>query len=149
MKITREDVLRVAELAHLELSDAEVETYRGQLDSILEYVGKLNQLDTANVEPMAGGHPSEILNLRSEIAPTAPATPATSGISNLRSESVVDAPSPRQPASARAAAENPAFRDDVPWPAPPILPADALRAAPDPASEPSGAFFRVPKVIER
>ncbi|HXN65235.1 MAG TPA: Asp-tRNA(Asn)/Glu-tRNA(Gln) amidotransferase subunit GatC [Candidatus Acidoferrales bacterium] len=53
MKITREDVLRVAELAHLELSDAEVEKYREQLDSILEYAGKLNELDTSNVEPMA------------------------------------------------------------------------------------------------
>lgn len=155
MKITREDVLRVAELAHLELTAPEVETFRDQLDSILEYVEKLNQLDTANVEPMAGGHPAEILNpseildLRSEIAPSAPATPATSGISNLRSERAADAPSPTLAASTRAAAENPAFRDDVPWPAPPILPADALRAAPDAASEPSGAFFRVPKVIER
>ncbi len=53
MKISREDVLRVAELAYLELSEAEIETYRTQLDSILEYVGKLNELDTTNVEPMA------------------------------------------------------------------------------------------------
>jgi aspartyl-tRNA(Asn)/glutamyl-tRNA(Gln) amidotransferase subunit C len=53
MKISREDVLRVAELAHLELSEAEVETYRRQLDSILEYIGKLNELDTAGVAPMA------------------------------------------------------------------------------------------------
>ena len=53
MKISREDVLRVAELAHLELSEAEIETYRAQLDSILEYAGKLNELDTANVPPMA------------------------------------------------------------------------------------------------
>ena len=53
MKISREDVLRVAELAHLELSEAEVETYRQQLDSILSYVDKLNRLDTADVEPMA------------------------------------------------------------------------------------------------
>jgi aspartyl-tRNA(Asn)/glutamyl-tRNA(Gln) amidotransferase subunit C len=53
MKISREDVLRVAELAYLELSEAELETYRAQLDEILEYIGKLNELDTANVEPMA------------------------------------------------------------------------------------------------
>ena len=53
MKITREDVLYVAELAHLELSAAEVETYRQQLDSILTYIDKLNQLDTSAVEPMA------------------------------------------------------------------------------------------------
>ena len=53
VRISREEVLRVAELAHLELSSAEVEKLRTQLDSILEYVGKLNELDTSNVEPMA------------------------------------------------------------------------------------------------
>ncbi len=53
MKISREEVLHVAELAHLELSEAEVETYRSQLDSILTYIDKLNELDTAAVEPMA------------------------------------------------------------------------------------------------
>ncbi len=53
MKITREDVLRVADLAYLELSESELETYRAQIDEILEYIGKLNELDTANVAPMA------------------------------------------------------------------------------------------------
>ena len=53
MKITREDVLRVADLAYLDLSDAELDTYRAQIDEILEYVGKLNELDTTNAEPMA------------------------------------------------------------------------------------------------
>jgi aspartyl-tRNA(Asn)/glutamyl-tRNA(Gln) amidotransferase subunit C len=53
MKISREDVLRVAELSNLELSEGELETYRAQIDEILEYIGKLNELDTTNVEPMA------------------------------------------------------------------------------------------------
>ena len=53
MKLTREDVLKVAELAHLELSHAEVEMYRGQLESILTYIEKLDQLDTTAVEPLA------------------------------------------------------------------------------------------------
>jgi aspartyl-tRNA(Asn)/glutamyl-tRNA(Gln) amidotransferase subunit C len=53
MKITREDVLRVAELAHLELSASEVDAYQRDLDSILTYVEKLNSLDTSGVEPMA------------------------------------------------------------------------------------------------
>src|ERR1700739_3610206 len=53
MKITREEVLRVAELAHLELSEAEIEMFSRQLDSILTYVDKLHELDTSNVEPMA------------------------------------------------------------------------------------------------
>ena len=53
MKISREDVLRVAELAYLELTEAEIETYRAQLDEVLEYISKLNELDTTKVEPMA------------------------------------------------------------------------------------------------
>lgn len=53
MKISREDVLRVAELAHLELSAEEIEIYRGQLDAILSYIGKLEELDVTEVEPMA------------------------------------------------------------------------------------------------
>ena len=53
MKISREDVVRVADLAYLELSETELETYRKQIDEILEYIGKLNELDTTNVEPMA------------------------------------------------------------------------------------------------
>ncbi len=52
VKITREDVIRVADLAYLELSETELETYRAQIDEILEYIGKLNELDTANVAPM-------------------------------------------------------------------------------------------------
>jgi len=53
VKISREDVLRVAELAYLDLSEAELETYRAQIDEILEYIGKLNELDTNKVAPMA------------------------------------------------------------------------------------------------
>ena len=53
MKISREDVLRVAELAHLGLSAEEVETYRNQFDRILSYIDKLNELDITDVEPMA------------------------------------------------------------------------------------------------
>ena len=53
MKISREDVLRVAQLAHLDLAPEEVETYRGQLDEILSYIGKLQELDVSDVEPMA------------------------------------------------------------------------------------------------
>ena len=52
MKISREDVLKVAALANLELTDAEVETYRGQLDDILTYIDKLNEVDTSLIEPM-------------------------------------------------------------------------------------------------
>lgn len=53
MKISREEVLRVAELAHLELSDPEIEKFRVQLDGILTYIDKLKELDVSGVEPMA------------------------------------------------------------------------------------------------
>jgi aspartyl-tRNA(Asn)/glutamyl-tRNA(Gln) amidotransferase subunit C len=53
MKISREDVVRVAELAYLDLSETELETYGKQVDEILEYIDKLNELDTTHVEPMA------------------------------------------------------------------------------------------------
>jgi aspartyl-tRNA(Asn)/glutamyl-tRNA(Gln) amidotransferase subunit C len=52
MKISREDVVRVAELAHLGLAPEEVDKYREQLDGILTYVEKLNELDLEKVEPM-------------------------------------------------------------------------------------------------
>jgi aspartyl-tRNA(Asn)/glutamyl-tRNA(Gln) amidotransferase subunit C len=57
MKISREEVLRVAQLAHLDLAPEEVETYRGQLDEILSYVGKLQELDISDVEPMTQTRP--------------------------------------------------------------------------------------------
>ena len=52
MKISREDVLRVAELAHLELTPEEIASYQSQLDDILSYIDKLNEIDVSNVEPM-------------------------------------------------------------------------------------------------
>jgi len=52
MKISTEDVLRVAALANLELTETEVETYREQLDDILTYIDKLNEIDTSSIEPM-------------------------------------------------------------------------------------------------
>jgi aspartyl-tRNA(Asn)/glutamyl-tRNA(Gln) amidotransferase subunit C len=52
MKISRDDVLRVAELAQLELTAEEISAYQEQLDGILTYIGKLNQIDVANVAPM-------------------------------------------------------------------------------------------------
>ena len=53
MKISREDVVRVAELANLELTPAEVDTYQAQLDQILGYVDKLKEVDVSKVEPMS------------------------------------------------------------------------------------------------
>lgn len=53
MNISRDDVLHVAELAHLELTDVEVEKFREQLDGILSYIDKLKEVDVSGVESMA------------------------------------------------------------------------------------------------
>ncbi len=53
MALKEEDVRYIAALAHLELSGDEVKRFLPQLDSILQYVAKLNELDTAGIEPMA------------------------------------------------------------------------------------------------
>ncbi len=51
MSITREDVLKVAELARLALTDAEIELYTNQLQRILKHVEKLSELPTIGIEP--------------------------------------------------------------------------------------------------
>ncbi|RLA90257.1 MAG: Asp-tRNA(Asn)/Glu-tRNA(Gln) amidotransferase subunit GatB [Deltaproteobacteria bacterium] len=53
MKITRNDVKHVASLARLGLSDKEIDSFSIQLNAILEYMEKLNELDTTNVKPTA------------------------------------------------------------------------------------------------
>jgi aspartyl-tRNA(Asn)/glutamyl-tRNA(Gln) amidotransferase subunit C len=53
MKVTEKDVSYVADLANLELSKDERVAMVRDLNSILDYIDRLNQLDTSNVEPMA------------------------------------------------------------------------------------------------
>ena len=53
MKITEQEVRRVADLANLALSDDEIARMAQDLDGILSHIDKLKELDTANVEPMA------------------------------------------------------------------------------------------------
>jgi aspartyl-tRNA(Asn)/glutamyl-tRNA(Gln) amidotransferase subunit C len=52
-KVTVEDVQRVAELAHLELTPDESGRMLTDLNAILDYVAELNQLDTSGVAPLA------------------------------------------------------------------------------------------------
>lgn len=53
--ITTEEIRKIAALAHLEITDAEVELYTPQMQSIVEYVEQLNELDTESIEPALGG----------------------------------------------------------------------------------------------
>ena len=51
MKITRDDVLYVADLARLELDEASIDAFAEQIANILDYVDMLNRVDTAGVSP--------------------------------------------------------------------------------------------------
>jgi aspartyl-tRNA(Asn)/glutamyl-tRNA(Gln) amidotransferase subunit C len=53
MKVTEKDVTYVADLANLELSSEERAAMLRDLNSILDYIDKLNELDTSTVPPMA------------------------------------------------------------------------------------------------
>jgi aspartyl-tRNA(Asn)/glutamyl-tRNA(Gln) amidotransferase subunit C len=53
MPITRTDVEKIADLALLELSGAEADSFTNQLSAILGYIDQLNELDTADVPPMS------------------------------------------------------------------------------------------------
>ena len=53
MKVTEKDVAYVADLANLELTEEERATMLRDLNSILDYVDRLNELDTSEVDPMA------------------------------------------------------------------------------------------------
>ncbi len=50
--ISREEVLHIAKLAKLKLTEDEIELFREQLGRVLEYFRKLEELDTEGVEPM-------------------------------------------------------------------------------------------------
>ncbi len=108
MKVSEKDVLYVADLANLELTDDERRRMLKDLNSILEYIDRLNQLDTSGVEPMAQ-------------LPTRYGDAAGSGSTQFEHALRADAQ--------RASLDREA----------------ALRNAP----EADGAFFKVPKVIEK
>ena len=67
MEISREEVLHVAKLARLALTDDEVERFRGQLSAILEAVGKVSELDLEGIEPTS--HPLDVVNVLAEDEP--------------------------------------------------------------------------------
>ena len=53
------DVRQVAKLAHLEISDEEVALYTPQMAEIVKYVEQLNEINTAEIDPMLGGLTAE------------------------------------------------------------------------------------------
>jgi aspartyl-tRNA(Asn)/glutamyl-tRNA(Gln) amidotransferase subunit C len=107
MAITEQDVVYVADLANLELTAEERTRFVKDLNSILEYIGRLNELNTDEVPPMA-----QVFNRFS--------SSQGAGI---------------QPGSVQ--------RDDV------VRAGLPQKAALQNAPATDGAFFKVPKVIER
>ena len=79
MAITRNEVLHVARLARLELSDEEVERFQEQLNAILEAVGKVAELDLSDVEPTA--HPLDLANVWAADEPR-PCLPVEEALAN-------------------------------------------------------------------
>jgi aspartyl-tRNA(Asn)/glutamyl-tRNA(Gln) amidotransferase subunit C len=79
MAITRDEVLHVARLARLELTDDDVERFTEQLSAILEAVAKVSELDLSDVEPTA--HPLDFVNVWREDEPR-PSLPAEEALAN-------------------------------------------------------------------
>ncbi len=52
-RIDQAEVRKVAKLSRLDLSEEEIAEFTGQLSAILDYVAKMNELDTSDVEPLA------------------------------------------------------------------------------------------------
>jgi aspartyl-tRNA(Asn)/glutamyl-tRNA(Gln) amidotransferase subunit C len=85
MALTQEEVLHVAELARLNLNPEEVDLFTRQLNDILNYVEKLQEVDTTGVPPLA--HPVPIFNVFRE-------DQVTPGLS--RDEGLANAPDPEE-----------------------------------------------------
>lgn len=66
MAVTKKDVEKIAELARLKFSEEELENFTPQMNEILFYMDKLNELDTENVKPLS--HPVEQSNVFREDA---------------------------------------------------------------------------------
>jgi aspartyl-tRNA(Asn)/glutamyl-tRNA(Gln) amidotransferase subunit C len=67
MTISRADVLHVARLARLDIPEDAIERVQEELGAILEAVGKVSELDLADVEPTS--HPLDLVNVWGEDEP--------------------------------------------------------------------------------
>ncbi len=79
MSLTADEVNKVAHLARLELTPAELESMTRQLSSIVAYIDKLQELNTDNVEPLA--HALDVANVFRDDEP-APSLPVDQALAN-------------------------------------------------------------------
>jgi len=69
-KVDRKTVEYVAKLARIDLADSEKEAFSQQLSKILDYIDKLKQLDTENIEPLRNLHQSRDVLRKDQAKPS-------------------------------------------------------------------------------
>ncbi len=79
MSLSKADVLRVAHLGRLELTEETAAKMADQLSQVLDYFAKLNELDTDSVEPLS--HPGALSSVFREDVPT-PSLPVEEALKN-------------------------------------------------------------------
>ena len=72
MALTRQEVEKVATLARLKLSEEELQRFTKELGAIVEYIEKINELDTSAVEPMAHALAEENFYREDEVGQSLP-----------------------------------------------------------------------------
>jgi len=75
-KVSNDEVRHIAQLARLELSDAEIERFAGELGAILAYVDQLREVNVEDVEPTAHATGGENVFRVDEVAPSPGVEPA-------------------------------------------------------------------------
>jgi len=73
MKLNREEVLHIARLARVDLTEVEITRFSGQLSELLEHFEVLQQVDTAGVPPTAQSVALQSVMRDDEVAPSLPA----------------------------------------------------------------------------
>jgi len=64
MSVDKNEILKIANLAKLKFNDEEIEKFTSQFNEILNYMDKLNEINTENVQPLS--HPLDINNVMRE-----------------------------------------------------------------------------------
>ena len=94
--ITTEGVHHVANLARLEFNDEETAQFTEQLARILDYIGKLNELETDDVPPTSHIHPHQVVIMGSQDGARHVAKPDVVKPSYRREEVLANAPEPEE-----------------------------------------------------
>jgi len=76
MSLSREEVIHIADLAHLELTEAEIERFQEQLSAILDYAARMQALNTEAIPPTASVLPLVSVLREDEVQPSLPRTEA-------------------------------------------------------------------------